>query len=163
MMGRHTLPLLLSLGEKQTLENALKRHEDWRVRERAQTLLLLSEGWSSDAVAEHLGLCAATVRSTRRVWQTEGFSGLTDKPRCGAPHKLTGSDIRRLVQWADTEPLTAQALLARHLDAQGRKVHLNTLVSALKRQGFVWKRTRHSLKKNVTPRSLSRPGATSMP
>jgi hypothetical protein len=55
-----------------------------------------------------------------------------------------------LVQWTDAEPLTAKALLVRHLDAQGRKVHLNTLVSELKRQGFVWKRTRHSLKKSPT-------------
>jgi hypothetical protein len=59
--------------------------------------------------------------------------------------------VKRLVQWADTEPLTAVALLARHKEAQGRDVHLNTLVSALKSYGFVWKRTRHSLKKSATP------------
>jgi transposase len=88
---------------------------------------------------------------------------LADKPRCGAPHKLTESDVQRLAQWADAEPLTAKALLARHLDTQGRQVHLNVLVSELKRQGFVWKRTRHSLKKSPTQQSLSRPSTTSTP
>jgi transposase len=163
MMGRHTLSLLLSPNEKQMLEHAVHRHQNWRVRERAQTLLLLSQGWNCETVAEHLGLCAATVRSTRRSWWSEGFSGLVDKPRCGAPHKLTESDVQRLAQWADAEPLTAKSLLVRHLDTQGRKVHLNTLVSELKRQGFVWKRTRHSLKKSPTQQPSSRPSATSTP
>ena len=163
MMGHRTWLLLLNPSEKQMLERAVHRHENWRVRERAQTLLLLSQGWKCDAVAEHLGLCAATVRSTRRSWWDEGFLGLADKPRCGAPHKLTESDVQRLAQWADAEPLTAKALLARHLDTQGRQVHLNTLVSELKRQGFVWKRTRHSLKKSPTQQSLSRPSTTSTP
>jgi hypothetical protein len=76
-----------------------------------------------------------------------GVLGVANKPRCGVLHKLTESDVQRLAQWADAEPLTAKALLVRHLDTQGCKVHLNTLVSELKRLGFVWKRTRHSLKK----------------
>jgi transposase len=160
MMGRHTLPLLLSPDEKKMLEHAFNRHADWRVRERAQTLILLGQGWSCDAVAEHLGLCAATVRSTRQAWWTERFAGLVDKPRCGAPHKLSGSDVQRLMQWADAEPLTAEALLTRHVETQGRKVHLNTLMSELKRQGFVWKRTRHSLKKSPPLKPSSRPSAT---
>jgi transposase len=86
---------------------------------------------------------------------------LADKPRCGAPHKLSEPEVQRLVQWANIEPLTAAALLARHNEAQGRGVHLNTLVSELKRHGFVWKRSRHSLKKSVTPWPSSKPGATS--
>jgi hypothetical protein len=40
---------------------------------------------------------------------------------------------------------------ARHKQAQGRGVHLNTLVSELKRHGFVCKRSRHSLKKSAIP------------
>jgi transposase len=91
-MGRQTLPMLLTSSEKQMLEYAWKKHGNWRVRERAQTLLLLSQGWSCEVVAEYQGLCAATVRSTRRIWLEERFEGLADKPRCGAPHKLTESD-----------------------------------------------------------------------
>ena len=48
---------------------------------------------------------------------------------------------------ARSEPLTAKALLAKHVEDGGTLVHLNTLTGALKAAGFVWKRTRHSLKK----------------
>lgn len=160
-MGRHVMPFVLSPDEKQLLERVFKKDKEWRVRERAQTLLLLSQGLSCEEVAARQGLCAATVRTTRRVWRNEGLAGLADKPRCGAPHKLSEPEVQRLVQWANTEPLTAAALLARHNEAQGRGVHLNTLVSELKRHGFVWKRSRHSLKKSVTPWPSSKPGATS--
>jgi transposase len=154
------MPFVLNPDEKQKLEVVFKKEKDWRVRERAETLLLLSQGLSCEEVADRQGLCAATVRSTRGNWRNEGFASLTDKPRCGAPHKLSEPEVQRLVQWASTEPLTAAALLARHNEAQGRGVHLNTLVSELKRHGFVWKRSRHSLKKSVTPSPSSKPGAT---
>ena len=161
-MGRHVMLFVLSPDEKQLLERVFKKDKEWRVRERAQTLLLLSQGVSCEEVAARQGLCAATVRTTRRVWRSEGLAGLADKPRCGAPHKLSEPDVQRLVQWANTEPLTAAALLARHNEAQGRGVHLNTLVSELKRHGFVWKRSRHSLKKSAVPQHLNKPGTTSL-
>jgi transposase len=154
------MPFVLNPDEKQKLEVVFKKEKDWRVRERAETLLLLSQGLSCEEVADRQGVAAATVRSTRGNRRNEGFASLTDKPRCGAPHKLSEPEVQRLVQWASTEPLTAAALLARHNEAQGRGVHLNTLVSELKRHGFVWKRSRHSLKKSVTPSPSSKPGAT---
>jgi transposase len=52
-----------------------------------------------------------------------------------------------LLTWARAEPLTLTALKARHVAAGGAPVHVNTLTGVLKRAGFVWKRTRHSLKK----------------
>jgi hypothetical protein len=97
-MGHRTLPLLLTSSEKQILEHAWKKQGNWRVRERAQTLLLLSQGRSCEIVAEYQGLCGATVRSTRRIWLDDRFEGFDDKPRCGTPHKLTESDVKRLVQ-----------------------------------------------------------------
>lgn len=161
-MGRHVMPFVLSPDELRVLEQVFKKDKDWRVRERAQTLLLLNQGMNCEDVADRQELCVATVRSTRRNWHNEGLAGLADKPRCGAPHKLSESDVQRLVQWASTEPLTAAALLARHNEAQGCSVHLNTLVSELKRHGFVWKRSRHSLKKSAVPEHLNKPGTTSL-
>ena len=46
------------------------------------------------------------------------------------------------------------ALKARHVAAGGAPVHVNTLTGVLKRAGFVWKRTRHSLKKSATTQNL---------
>ncbi len=162
-MGRRTQPLVLSEQDKLTLEQAVKKHADWRVRERAQTLLLLGQSLDCAEVARRQGLCVLTVRTTRRAWREEGLAGLADKSRCGAPPKLTELEVRRLVQWANDEALTAPALLARHQEAHGTEVHVNTLVTALKRRGLVWKRTRHSLKKDAIPCASSKPAETSKP
>ena len=77
-------------------------------------------------------------------WRQAGMASLADLPRSGAPRKLQPEHVERLVQWAGAEPLTAAALLARHLDAGGPLVHVNTMVATLKASNFVWKRTRHS-------------------
>ena len=129
--------LQLDEDSRAALQHIFKRASDWRERERAQTLLLLDSGVFAEDVARQMGLNVRTVR-------------ITDLPRSGAPRKLQPEHVERLVQWAGAEPLTAAALLARHLDAGGPLVHVNTMVATLKASNFVWKRTRHSLKKTAT-------------
>ena len=147
-MGR----LVLKLGDasRVELEWVVKRGENWRERERAQTLLLLDRGVFAQEVAHQLGVNVRTVGTTRSRWLESGRESLGDLPRSGAPRKLTTQHVERLVGWAKAEPLSASALLARHAENGGPSVHLNTLVAALKASGLVWKRTRHSLKKVAT-------------
>ena len=142
--------LQLDEDSRAALQHIFKRASDWRERERAQTLLLLDSGLFAQAVADQLGLNVRTVRTTHIRWRQDAFASLPDKPRSGAPQKLDATHMERLVQWAKDEPLTAPALLARHLDAGGPSVHVNTLARKLKASGLVWKRTRHSLKKAAT-------------
>lgn len=147
-MGR----MVLKLGDasRVELEWMVKRGENWRERERAQTLLLLDRGVFAQEVAQQLGVNVRTVGTTRNRWLESGRESLGDLPRSGAPRKLTTQHVERLVEWAKAEPLSAPALLARHAAHGGPSVHLNTLVTALKASGLVWKRTRHSLKKVAT-------------
>ena len=145
MAARKTLQL--DEESRTRLQRIVKRSSDWRERERAQTLLLLDAGLFAQAVADQLGLNVRTVRTTHIRWRQNALAWLPDKPRSGAPQKLDSGHVQRLVQWAKDEPLTAAALLARHLDSGGPSVHVNTLVAKLKASGLVWKRTRHSLKK----------------
>jgi transposase len=140
--------IVLSARDCQTLQHLSKRDPDWRVRERAQSLLLLAEGRTCQQVAAQQGLTLQTVSATRRRWLDHGLSGLPDRPRAGAPAKLTPVETERLLTWARQEPLTLTALKTRHEAAGGTPVPVNTLTGVLKRAGFVWKRTRHSLKKN---------------
>jgi transposase len=139
--------LQLDEDSRTQLERIAKRSSDWRERERAQTLLLLDSGLFAQDVADQLGLNVRTVRTIHIRWRQNALESLPDKPRSGAPQKLNSMHIERLLQWAKDEPLTATALLARHLDSGGPSVHVNTLVAKLKASGLVWKRTRHSLKK----------------
>jgi transposase len=139
--------IVLNASDRQTLQHLSQRDPDWRVRERAQSLLLLAEGRTCPQVAAQQGLTLQTVSATRRRWLNHGLSGLPDCPRCGAPANLTPAETERLLAWARQEPLTLTALKGRHEAAGGTPVPVNTLTGVLKRGGFVWKRTRHRLKK----------------
>ena len=139
--------LTLSHQEKTELERLEKFDSDWRVRERAKTLLLLCAGHSCPQVAQRMKLHFRTISYTRKAWLEEKFESLPDRARCGAPLKITPPLKASIVAWAQAEPLSSAQLLARHLDAGGTPVHLKTMVNLLGRQDFVWKRTRASLKK----------------
>lgn len=148
MTARKTLQL--DDDSRAPLQRIVKRASDWRERERAQTLLLLDTGVFAEEVAQQMGLSARTVRITHMRWRQSGMASLPDLPRSGAAKKLQPEHVKRLVQWAAAEPLTSAALLARHLDAGGPKVHANTMAATLKASSLVCKRTRHSLKKAAT-------------
>ena len=148
--------LQLDDDSRAQLQHIVKRGSNWRERDRAQTLLLLDSGVFAEDVAIQMGLNVRTVRITHTNWRQTGMASLADLPRSGAPRKLQPEHVERLVQWAGAEPLTAAALLARHLDAGGPVVHVNTMVAILKASDFVWKRTRHSLKKAATKTPFAR-------
>ena len=107
--------LQLDEDNRTQLQRIVKRSSDWRERERAQTLLRLDSGLFAQDVADQLGLNVRTVRTTHIRWRHNALASLPDKPRSGAPQKLNSGHVQRLVQWALDEPLTATALLARHL------------------------------------------------
>ena len=139
--------LQLTSEDRSRLQWIVLRAENWRERERAQTLILLDDGLSLVEVANEVGIHVRTVGFTRLDWLARRFESLVDKPRSGAPQKITPEQLSKVLEAARSEPLTAKALLAKHVEDGGALVHLNTLKDALKTAGFVWKRTRHSLKK----------------
>jgi transposase len=128
------------------LSKIVERGEDWRMRQRSNTLLHLNKGLSMREVAIAVGIHIRTVGLTRMDWLRRGYDSLKDAVRSGAPKKISPEELLRLQEAAIAEPLTATSLLARHLEAGGKPVHVNTIKGALKRAKFVWKRTRSSLK-----------------
>lgn len=139
--------LTLTIQDRSKLQQIVARGENWRERERAQTILLLADGLSLAEAAEEIGIHVRTAGFTRLDWLARGFESLVDKSRSGAPRKISPEQLSKVIDAARSEPLTAKALLAKHVEEGGTLVHLSTLTSALKAAGFVWKRTRHSLKK----------------
>lgn len=146
MAKRATLNLLAH--DRIRLQNIIDRGTNWRERERSKTLILFDDGKSMKEIAEIVGIDIRTVGLTRMGWLKRGFESLVDAPRTGAPKKINPEQLEKILEAAGKEPLTAKALLAKHVEAGGTLVHLNTLTKALKRAKFVWKRTRTSLKKN---------------
>ena len=127
-MSRKPRSFSLCEAECQQLAHIVERGSDWRARQRARTLLLLHSGKPINTVATEQGLNRDTVAVHRDTWLAKGIAGLFDAPRSGAPRKLQAEHVPVLCDWARQQ--------------------------ALSREGFVWKRTRHSLKKSdATPLS----------
>jgi transposase len=154
-------PMVLTDREREGLQAIFKKGADWRERDRAETIRLLADGHSVQAVAERQALCREAVRMRRRKWLKQGFASLPDRPRCGAPSKLTAEHRQALCRWVDAEALSSRELLTRLQRDYGVVIGPTTLRTELKRLGYVWKRTRYSLKKNATRSGSSRLEATS--
>ena len=139
--------LNLSSADRSYLENIVARGTNWRERDRSNTLILLDDGLSMHEVAAAVGVHTRTVGLTRMNWLKRKFDSLMDNFRSGAPRKISPEELKKLQEAATLEPLTATALLAKHIEGGGKPVHVNTVRDAMKRSKFVWKRTRSSLKK----------------
>lgn len=74
------------------------------------------------------------------------FRQLPDQSRSGAPSKLSDEHRAQLMKWIDAEPLTSRALVNHMKTDWGVGISASTLRNELKRLGYVWKRTRYSLK-----------------
>jgi transposase len=151
----------LEASEEASLKAILRKGADWRERDRAETILLLASGHSVQEVAERQGLCREAVRVRRRKWLKHGQASLPDRPRGGAPSKLTDGQREQLGRWVEAEPLSSRELLTRLARECQVEIGRTTLRMELKKMGYVWKRTRYSLKKNATPGASSRPGPRS--
>ena len=138
--------------ERLSLLKIIARGDDWRERQRSNTLILLDDGFSMREVANIVGIDIRTVGLTRMDWLARGFDSLIDAPRCGAPKKIKPEQLQKLLAAASLEPLTATSLLVKHVEGGGEAVHVNTIKGALKSAGYVWKRTRSSLKKKEMKR-----------
>jgi transposase len=142
-------PIPLDAVEQEAMREIIQKGADWRERDRAETIVLLAAGQSVREVAAQQGCCEETVRIRRRKWLQSRFASLSDQPRCGAPSKLAAEHRQRLRAWVEAEPLSARELITRLERAGGVTIAATTLRNELARMGYVWKRTRYSLKKSV--------------
>ena len=140
-------PVVLTEDDRKNLEWIDFRGVDWRERLRARTLLLLGSGLTVAEVSRKQGIAANTVTEQRSAWFERSFEGLKDLPRSGAPRKLTAEQTKQLGEWAREGAASAAELQSRLADELGVSVSQGVVRSALKLLDFVWKRTRHSLKK----------------
>jgi len=146
-MCRKAKTLTLTAEERHQLTQIDERGSDWRKRRRARTVLLLDEGRSLDGVALQQKIHKETVANHRDAWLSRRFDGLCDRSRSGAPRKLSATHRQLLCAWAKEEACTAPQLRSRLSVEQGVQVSVWLVQSTLKAKGYVWKRTRHSLRK----------------
>ena len=150
-MKMNTLRLYLTEEEQLKLKEISKYHENWRIRERAETLILLGKGLPRKEVSVFMNLSLTTITTTKQEWRQGKFESLPDRPRPGAPMRLTSIDQEKILEFAKEEPLSARQICAKLSETSGTKLTENIISAFLKKKNFVWKRTRHSLKKNDAP------------
>ncbi len=136
----------LAESDRDCLRTILKKGADWRERHRAKTILLLTAGHSVQDMSKQQDICLEAVRVRRRKWLESGLASLPDQPRCGAPSKLTDEHRQLLGQWVEAEALSSRELLTRLENECQIHIGPTTLHTELKKLGYVWKRTRYSLK-----------------
>lgn len=112
-MGKHR-SIQLSQDERVRLEQIVRASDEpARVNRRARILLLSdrSQGLArtDQAVAEAVMCSLGTVGEIRKRYLDEGLAGaLYDKPRPGAPPKITGEIEAHLVMLACSTPATGE-------------------------------------------------------
>jgi len=139
--------LKLGSEDRGRLLKIILRGENWRERERVQTLIRLGDGLSLVKAVGRVEVHVRPAGFARVDWLARNYESVIDRPRTGSPQKICPEQLSKVLNAVRSEPLNAKALLAKHVEDGGALVHLDTLKGVLTAAGFVWKRTRHSLTK----------------
>jgi transposase len=97
--GRPTVPVILTLGERTTLQRWGRRGKGAGPQaQRARIVLACAAGRTNQAVAAALGVSRQTVGRWRWRFARRRLEGLTDAPRPGAPRTISNAKIGRAVR-----------------------------------------------------------------
>jgi transposase len=124
-----------------------------RVKDRADAVRLVAQGWHVNKIAPYLNWSIKAVRAAIQRWNQQGLRGLWDQPRSGRPATLTQEDIVCVEQWLreDERTYNAKQLAKRLKEERNVDITADHLREVLKARGICWKRTRHSHKQRQDP------------
>jgi transposase len=96
--GRPTAALVVTQGERETLQNWSRRPKSAQALAlRARMILLCAAGRSNTEVAAELRITKQTVGKWRQRFLDKRLDGLLDEPRPGTPRKLSDGDVERVL------------------------------------------------------------------
>ena len=137
------------------LEALYHKTRDARLRTRAQMILLAGEKHlTAAAIAEIVRESEETVRRWMKRYQAEGVEGLADRPRSGAPVKVTDAYRELLLQVVRQRPRsldqpyslwTLQRLADYLAEQTGIRVEDETIRLHLKAAEIVLSRPQHTI------------------
>jgi transposase len=137
------------------LETLYRTTRDVRLRTRAQMILVAVEKHlTAAAIAEIVRESEATVRRWMKRYLAEGVAGLQDRPRSGAPTKVTDAYRERLLQVVRQRPRsqgqpyslwTLQRLADYLAEQTGIRVEDETIRLHLKAAEIVLSRPQHTI------------------
>ena len=136
------------------IEEAIKSHDDLRVRQRATIIRMLHLGRKPEEIAELLSIQPSKVYYWHKRWRKEGLEGLADRPRSGRP-KATDEKYRQiLAQTVEQDPQElgyaftvwdSKRLIAHLKKKTGVQVTERTFLNILAEEDYVYRRPKHTL------------------
>ncbi|MEV1092106.1 IS630 family transposase, partial [Streptomyces microflavus] len=98
MPGPKPLPLELSAHERRVLRGWLRKQTASQALVlRSRIVLACAEGLPNARVADDLGVSRETVRKWRSRFVADRLDGLVDRPRSGAPRRVSDEQVEALV------------------------------------------------------------------
>lgn len=98
MPGPKPLPLGLFDHERRVLRGWLrKRTASQALALRSRIVLACAEGRPNAQVADDLGISRETVRKWRSRFAADRLEGLVDRPRSGAPRRISDEQVEAMV------------------------------------------------------------------
>lgn len=136
----------LTKTQVQRLEQLRDTGGNPRIRHRAHAVLLSFYGTSVNELVMIFQSNRNTIESWLDRWEAEGFDGIADKPRCGAPTKLNEEEQSRAIELLRESPQSTNAALVKLKEETGIEISGDTLKRLAKKNRLVWKRMRKSLR-----------------
>jgi len=137
----------INLKDKKILNDVVKNSRSFRTRNRAKAILLSEQGKNVTELTDFFQVSHNTIYSWLDRWENEGFDGLKDEKRCGAPSKLTDSEKIAVVEMLKKHPHSPGLVLADISNRFEKDISGKTLRRIASSAGMSWKRMRKSLKK----------------
>jgi transposase len=125
-------------------------------RDRVEMVALSAAGWSPPTIAQHLGYCAATVRTVLRRFPATGVTGLARQRPGPAPDHARRTQVTTALGALLSQERTWTAdQLAAALRDQGIGLSTRQTRKYLKRMGARWRRTTHTLRHKQAPERVA--------
>jgi len=138
----------LSEAEEITIFEMRKFHSKPRVRERAQMVELSNKKKNINEIVKIVAKNRDTVSTWLNKYEKYGIAGLFDEERSGRTPKVKNLIKSRIVEIAESETTCTSKYIAEIIKDEFKiKLHPDTIKYNLKKQDYVYKRTRNSLKK----------------
>lgn len=136
----------LTKAQVQRLEELRDKGGSKRIRQRAHAVLLSFDGTTVNELVRIFGINRNSICLWLDRWDLEGFQGLADRPRPGAPPKLDEQEQVLALQLLEKTPQSTNTALLEIQKETGKQISSDTLKRLAKRKGLIWKRMRKSLR-----------------
>jgi transposase len=149
----------LSSFERRSLIQQLQK-KSGRAVKRVMAILLLDAGEPTSRILEILCISRTTLYRWKNRWLRQRSGGLEDQPRCGPPIRADARYIREMIFAVQQDPRafgyafsrwTAPRLAAYLHEKTGVQVTPEWLRQLLYMHGFLWRRSKRTLRNLQDP------------